>query len=59
MPSPREAVRTPLAGWRRVLFVACAACTLWLVVENSVLLVVLPRWWAAAHAVTTAEPRHE
>jgi len=29
-------------GARRALFVLFAACTLWLVIENSILLVVLP-----------------
>jgi hypothetical protein len=38
---------------RRALFVAFAACTLWLVVENSILLAVLPRLIAHAHGVAT------
>ena len=49
-------------GWtgtvRHALFVAFAACTLWLVVENSILLLVLPRWWAESHQVST-EVRHD
>ena len=53
MANPREAAPARLAGWRRALFVACAACTLWLMLENAVLLIVLPRWWAAAHAATS------
>jgi hypothetical protein len=43
---------------RRVLFVAFATCTLWLLVENSILLVVLPHWWADAHRVS-GEVRHD
>src|SRR5512140_1689169 len=43
---------------RKALFVAFAACTLWLVVENSILLVVLTRGWAVGHAVNV-EARHD
>ena len=55
MTDPRK---SPLAGWRRALFIACAACTLWLVLENSILLVVLPHWWAESHR-SSAEIRHD
>jgi len=52
MPDTRK---TFPARLRSVLFVAFAACTLWLVVENSILLVVLPR--LIAHPAV--ESRHE
>ena len=45
-------------GVRRALFIAFAACTLWLMVENSILLVMLPRWWADSHCARV-ELRHE
>ena len=52
MSDPRSTRR---AGVTRALFVAFAACTLWLVVENSILVVVLPQLWAKVRA----ETRHE
>ncbi len=49
----REARTSPLGAWRNALFFAFAACTFWLVVENSILLVVLPRLIAHAHGGVT------
>ncbi len=36
------------ARLRRVLFAACAACTLWLIVQNTILLALLPQAWVPA-----------
>ena len=49
----RETRSSKAVGWRNALFFAFAACTFWLVVENSILLVVLPRLIAHAHGGVT------
>jgi hypothetical protein len=43
MPSPGS---ERLARLRALLFAACAACTLWLIVQNTILFALVPHAWA-------------
>ena len=36
------------ARLRRLLFAPCAACTLWLIVQNTILFALLPQEWVPA-----------
>lgn len=36
------------ARLRSVLFMACATCTLWLILQNTILLTLLPQAWVPA-----------
>ena len=42
------------ARLRRLLFAACAACTLWLIVQNTILFALLPQAWVPAALRGTA-----
>ncbi len=44
----------PAVRWGRVLFAACAACTLWLILQNTILLALLPQAWVPARLAALA-----